>query len=130
MPRHVFLAFDADDGTLVDLFRGQAKNASSDLEFDDFSVKDAYKSANADYIKRQIRPRIDRCSTLICLVGLGTWSSEWVAWEIEYAGSRRKSLLGVRLHSDSRRDIPPKALEAWRAPIVNWDIDAIMRHIS
>ena len=58
--RHVFISFDHEDLNEVNLFRGQAKNDKVDLQFDDHSVKEPFDSTNADYIKRQIREKIDR----------------------------------------------------------------------
>ena len=37
--RDVFISFDSDDLDEVNLFRGQAKNDASELEFSDFSWK-------------------------------------------------------------------------------------------
>jgi hypothetical protein len=44
--RRVFLSFVEEDLTSVNLFRGQAKNKNSDLEFSDYSVMDPYDSTN------------------------------------------------------------------------------------
>lgn len=51
MTKHVFLSFVEEDLTMVNLFRGQAKNRNSDLAFDDYSVKTPYNSDNAAYIR-------------------------------------------------------------------------------
>jgi len=53
--RHVFISFANEDMDDVNLLRGQAKNDKLDLKFDDYSVKEAFDSKNAEYIKRQIR---------------------------------------------------------------------------
>ena len=60
--RHVFISFAHEDMAEINLFRGQAKNENTDFTFDDHSVKQAYNSSDADYIKRKIREKIDRCS--------------------------------------------------------------------
>jgi hypothetical protein len=44
MVRHVFLSFVEEDLDRVNLFRGQAKRKNSELEFDDYSVKEAFDS--------------------------------------------------------------------------------------
>jgi hypothetical protein len=49
-----FLSFVEEDLDRVNLFRGQARNKNFDLEFADYSVREPYNSANADYIKQQI----------------------------------------------------------------------------
>ena len=63
--RHVFISFDHEDLDEVNLLRGQAKNEKVDLQFDDHSVKEPYDSSNADYIQRNIREKIDRCSVTV-----------------------------------------------------------------
>jgi hypothetical protein len=58
--KHVFISFAHEDMGEVNLLRGQAKNEKNDLVFDDYSVKEAFNSKNSDYIKSQIREKIDR----------------------------------------------------------------------
>src|SRR5437899_3024929 len=107
--RHVFLAFVREDLDLVNLFRGQAKNENSELEFSDYSVKEEFDSSNADYIRQQIRNLIKQVSVTLCLIGQTTASSKWVNWEVRTSAELGKGLVGVRLHSSSA-DVPPKAL--------------------
>src|SRR5262245_37657980 len=76
--RHVFISFAYEDLDEVNLLRGQAKNENADLAFDDHSVKEAFDSANADYIKRQIREKIDRCSVTVVYLSKNSASSKWV----------------------------------------------------
>ncbi len=45
-----FLSFVEEDLNVVNLFRGQAKNQNSDLEFADYSIKEPFDSTNANYI--------------------------------------------------------------------------------
>jgi hypothetical protein len=130
MAKHVFLSFVVEDKALVDLFRGQAKNKNSELEFDDFSVTEPFDSTNADYIRTKITEKIRRASITICLIGETTYKSRWVKWEIEKSDELGKRLLGVRLHSDPQRDITPQALTDAKAKVVNWDIDDIMDFID
>ncbi len=129
MARNVFLSFEAGDLTLVNLFRGQAKNKNNDLQFSDYSVKDAFDSTNADYIRREITKLINMVSVTVCLIGKNTHSSRWVNWEIGKSGELGKKLVGVRLHS-SDEDIVPKALKDAKAKVLDWDIDAIVRAIG
>jgi len=130
MARRVFLSFVEEDLDLVNLFRGQAKNKSSALEFSDYSVKVPYDSNDATYIRRKIRERIRAASVTICLIGDTTNRSRWVDWEIRTSGDEGNKIIGVRLHSNATRDTPPKALTDLRVPIYNWDIDAIVRAIG
>ena len=72
--RNVFLSFQMEDLPRVNLFRGQAENATTDLQFRDYSIKEPFASAwksNAELIIR-------KCSVTICLIGPTTWQSEAV----------------------------------------------------
>ena len=88
--RHIFISFDHENLDEVNLLRGQAKNDKVDLQFDDHSVKEPYDSSNADYIKRQIREKIDRCSVTMVYLTDKSASSSWVNWEIEESIKRGK----------------------------------------
>ena len=120
-----FLSFVHEDLTLVNLFRGQARNKGSDLEFADYSVREPYNSTNADYIKSQIKPKISGSSLTMCLYGPNTYTSKWVDWELSTALSLGKPIMGVYLYSDGRIKYYPAPLEGH--PRVGWDIDAIVR---
>jgi len=119
-----FLSFVEEDLELVNLFRGQAKNKSSDLEFADYSVKVPFNSANAEYIKRQIAPKITGSSLTMCLYGPTTYTSDWVDWELQTALEVPKPIMGVWLYSDGRIKYHPAALQGH--PRVSWDIDQIV----
>jgi len=126
MAKRVFLSFVEEDLTLVNLFRGQAKNKNNDLEFSDYSVKEPFDSSNAAYVRTKIRERIRAASVTICLIGEKTYTSNWVDWEIRASAEERNRVIGVRLHSDAVKDITPKALTDLRAKVVDWDVDAMV----
>lgn len=118
--RHVFISFASEDLDEVNLLRGQAKNENTDLTFDDYSVKEAFDSSNADYIKRQIREKIDRCSVTVVYLSENSAASKWVNWEIEESLRRGKGVIGVH-----KGDVPPKELPAAfvknRCEVVKWE---------
>jgi len=120
-----FLSFVEEDLNLVNLFRGQAKNSNSDLEFADYSIKEPFDSANADYIARGITEQIKRAQITICLYGPTTFSSRWVDWELRKSMELGKPILGVSLYSDGTIQHYPAALA--NCPRVNWDTAAIVR---
>jgi len=120
-----FLSFVEEDLVMVNLFRGQAKNTNSDLEFADYSVKEPYNSVNSDYIRGQIVPKISGSSLTICLFGPTTYSSSWVEWELKKAISLGKPVLGVSLYSDGRTRFYPSALQGF--PILPWNVDMIVK---
>ncbi len=127
--RHVFISFYHEDLNDVNLLRGQAKNDKIDLQFDDHSVKEPYDSTNADYIKRQIRDKIDRCSVTVVYLTDKSASSKWVNWEIEESIKRGKGVVGVY-----KGDIPPAKLpSAFRqngCNAVKWEHAGMMKAIE
>jgi hypothetical protein len=130
MAKRVFLSFSHEDLDLVNLFRGQAKNRNSDLEFFDWSVKDPYESTNAVYIRSKIRERIRAAAVTVCLIGDETHGSKWVDWEIRASHEEYNDLIGIRLHSSAWRDVTPDALSELGAVVYDWDIDEIVRAIG
>lgn len=127
--RHVFISFAYEDVDEVNLLRGQAKHDKTDLEFDDFSVKDAFDSANADYLKRQIREKIDRCSVTVVYLSGNSASSKWVNWEIEESIKKGKGVIGV-YKGDSAPDATPTAFKANNCKAVKWSHDELTKAIE
>jgi hypothetical protein len=107
--RHnVFISFAYEDRNIVEFLRGQAKNKNIDLEFNDHSVKEAYNSERAEYIRLKLRERISRCSTTIVYLSSETAVSEWVNWEVT------KSIeLGKRVIAIHSGQTPPPNLPAF-----------------
>jgi len=125
MAIRAFLSFEEEDLDLVNLFRGQAKKKSSDLEFDDYSIKVPFDSTNASYIKTCIRNQIKLVSMTICLVGVTTHESKWVNWELNKTIELDKPIMGVYLYDDGSIKYCPSPLKDW--PRVYWDIDEIVK---
>ena len=120
-----FLSFVEEDLEIVNLFRGQAKNKSSDLEFADYSVREPYNSSNANYIKQQIATKISASSLTMCLYGPSTYTSSWVDWELNKSLELSKPIMGVYLYSDGRIRYYPAPLQDH--PRVGWDIEEIVK---
>jgi len=127
--RHVFISFDHEDLDEVSLLRGQAKNDKVDLQFDDHSVKEPFDSTNADYIKRQIREKIDRCSVTMVYLSDKTASSKWVNWEIEESIKRGKGVVGVYKGDNAPTNLPP-AFQQNGCKAVKWEHSAMMKAIE
>lgn len=116
---HVFISFANEDMDEVNLLRGQAKNEKTQLEFDDYSVKESYNSKNADYIKSQIRERIDRVSVTVVYLSANAAKSDWVNWEIEESIKRGKGVIGVYKGDAAPVALPP-AFKANGCKAVKW----------
>src|SRR5689334_13111803 len=74
---NVFISFVGEDLNDVNLLRGQAKNENSDIEFNDWSLREPFESREAEYIKRGIRERIRQCSVTVVYVSDKTADSKW-----------------------------------------------------
>ncbi|MBI4878859.1 MAG: TIR domain-containing protein [Planctomycetes bacterium] len=120
-----FLSFVEEDLNVVNLFRGQAKNDDTDLEFADYSIKDPFDSRNADYIARGITDQLGLASLTVCLYGPTTYTSKWVDWELRKSVELGKPIMGVCLYGDGRVRYYPAALEG--RPRVNWNVQEIVR---
>jgi hypothetical protein len=110
--------------------------ASSGLDVRDGSINSDKPNAanNKAYIKNAIlAPRIRWAGSLVVLISPQTKQSEWVNWEIEYAQSLGKRIIGVWDHGASNCDIPD-ALDAYADAVVGWQgarvIDAIAGKIN
>lgn len=118
--RNVFISFAAEDLQEVNLLRGQAKNENADIEFNDWSVKRPFDSKEAEYIKRQIREQIRRCSVTIVYVSDKTADSKWVDWEVRESLTLGKGV--VAMHSGARPPSRlPKAVIDNKIPLVPWN---------
>ena len=127
--RNLFISFSFEDLADVNLLRGQAKNASSALEFNDWSLREPFDSTRAEYIKNGIRERIRQSSATLVYVSEVTHMSKWVDWEI------RESLrLGKRVIAMYKGGQPPRSLPAAltenHIELVPWTHDALMGAIS
>ena len=127
--RRVFISFRGEDKPLVDLFRGQAKNENSDLDFIDYSLRVPFNSKNAEYIKSGIRERIKQSSVTIVFMTKDTHKSEWVDWEIRESHRLGKGVIGVKREEDQTVRIP-EAMEEKGCKVVNWNHAEINRAIN
>ena len=126
---HLFISFAAEDEDSVNLLRGQAKNPDTDLQFDDFSLKDAIKSNDDDYIRRKIRERIDRVSVTAVYLTPDSANSKWVAWEIQESLRRGKGVIGV-YPGDTPPTKLPAAFEQHGLRVVKWSHQALAPAIA
>lgn len=91
--KRVFLSFKMEDKKQVDGVRLLAWHKHVALEFYDESVRIAYKSENAPYIRQRIREKITRSSVTVGLIGVNTYLSEWVDWELKTSLELKKTVI-------------------------------------
>lgn len=117
--RNVFISFVAEDLNDVNLLRAQAKNENSDIEFNDWSLREPFDSERAEYIKRGIRDRIERSSVTMVYVSERTASSQWVDWEIRESIRLGKGVVAVHSGDQPPRRLP-SAITENNIPVIRW----------
>ncbi|NOT00279.1 MAG: TIR domain-containing protein [Phycisphaerales bacterium] len=120
-----FLSFVEEDLNLVNLFRGQAKNQASDIEFADFSIKIPFDSLSSGYVARGLADQIKLVALTICLCGPTTYTSKWVDWELRKTMDLGKPIMGVYLYNPAEVPKYPEPLAGH--PLVPWNINEIVR---
>lgn len=118
--RNVFISFTEEDLQEVNLLRAQAKNENSNLEFNDWSLKQPFDSENAEYIRRGIRERIRQSSITICYVTENTAKSKWVDWEIKESINLNKTVIAMYKGNTPPRNLPP-SIKEYNIKLIPWD---------
>lgn len=117
--RNVFISFAYEDIGEVNLLRGQAKNENVPIEFNDWSVPEAYDSTKAEYIKQRISERIAQSSVTVVYLSPSAAASKWVAWEVERSVELGKHVIAV--HAGDRAPVASfPALVVHKVPVVPW----------
>lgn len=117
---NVFISFAAEDLREVNLLRGQAKNENSDIEFNDWSLRQPFESKDADYIRRGIRERIRQCSVTVVYISEYSADSKWVNWEINESIALGKGVVAM-YKGDKAPSRLPKAVADNDIPVVPWN---------
>ena len=127
--KNVFISHIHEDDAGLDKLKDLLKNKG--LTIRDFSINaDNPNNANSEeYIKAQIlAPRIQQSSTLVVYITPETKNSDYVNWEIEYAQSKDKRIVGVWAQGENGCEVP-EALNKYADAVVGWTgnniIDAI-----
>ena len=106
--RKVFISFDYNnDRHYKNLLVAWDKNKHFDFSFYDGSVTVPVNSTSAGPIRRVISRRISECPRFLCIVGERTYSSSWVAWEIDKAVQLSRKLIAIKT---SRSNSTPPSL--------------------
>lgn len=117
---------DAGLGKLKDLLKAKG------LTIRDYSINadNPNNAKSEDYIKSEIlAPRIQQSSTLVVYITPDTKDSEYVNWEIEYAQSKDKRIIGVWAQGENGCEVP-EALNKYADAVVGWTGDNIIDAIN
>lgn len=126
---NVFISFDSEDLNEVNLLRGQAKNENTDIEFNDWSVREPFNSENAEYIRRRIRERIRQCSVTVVYLSKNTANSGWVDWEIRESLAMGKRIVAMHKGSTPPAQLP-KAIKDNNISVVSWNQQELAKAIK
>jgi hypothetical protein len=127
--RNIFISFAHEDLADVNLLRGHAKTAASDLQFNDWSLREPFDSERAEYIKRGIRERIRQSSVTLVYVSAVTSLSDWVDWEIRETLRQGKRVIAMHKGPSPPTTLPSALVENGISP-VQWSHDALMKAIQ
>lgn len=129
--KNIFVSHYHDDANEIDKLK-QMIGSGKQYEPKDSSIyedKNPNKAENIDYIKSLLRPKIKWAGSFIVLIGDNTSKSDWVQWEIEYANSLGKNIVGVYLPDYKGNEIP-EALSDYADSVVDWDANQMNGALS
>ena len=127
--QNVFISFASEDLDEVNLLRGQAKNENSEIDFNDWSLKEPFDSDRAEYVKRGIRERIRQCSVTVVYVSESTAGSRWVDWEIRESIRLGKGVVAMHKGTAPPRHLP-SAIADHGIAVVPWAHEELGRAIK
>ena len=126
--RRVFISFHAEDLPRVSGLRLMIRNPNVELSLYDQGLTSPVNSEKGAYIRTRIKPMIQRCEVLLCLVGNGTAWRDWVDWEIRTAWKLRRGICAIRLRGTRGRS--PPALLAAGIQVAPWGVSEIVAAIE
>lgn len=130
---HLFFSYyfkDEDDyDKIVEMLRNRGY-----FPFSNYSMEPDNGPENEEYIRSLIRPKIDKSSVIVVLVGPGTYTRKWVNWEINYAFRKDKRIVGVFLWGHSGERLPKRLRELRNEDysdlaLVGWNTERIVAAI-
>lgn len=114
--RRVFISFDFDnDLVLKNFIVGQSKNPDSPFEIEDWSMKEA--APEKDW-EAKARARINRCDTVIIMLGPKTYAARGVLKEVNIARELMKEIFQIIGYRDGNYTAVPNA---GRNYLWDWD---------
>jgi hypothetical protein len=113
-----FISFEMEDQWAREFLAQHAKDARNDVEFYDYSVKEAFEAK----WKTECTKRIAMTKGTIVLVGPTTYQSDAVLWEIAETRRQGHYMFGIQIHRDRTHPIPAGLPSA---NVIRWDLEQI-----
>ena len=128
--RNVFISHIHEDDEGIDKIKGLAEKHGMTVRNGSVTSDRPNSATNEDYIKYQIlAPRIRWSSVLVVYISPDTKHSWWVDWEIEYAHSQGKRVVGVWEWGAKECEVP-EALKCHGDAVVGWNGESIVDAIN
>ena len=118
-----FISFEMEDKWARDFIAQHAKQDSNQVEFYDYSVKQAF----ASQWKTECTKRIAMTKGTIVLVGPTTYQSDAVLWEISETIRQGHYMFGVQVNRDMTHPIP---LGLPEKNVIRWDFDQMTKWLA
>ena len=123
--RNVFISHIHEDDESIAKIKGIAEKQGITVRNGSVTSDRPNSATNEDYIKYQIlAPRIRWSSVLVVYISPDTKHSWWVDWEIEYAHSQGKRVVGVWEWGAKECEVP-EALKRHGDAVVGWNGESI-----
>jgi hypothetical protein len=118
-----FISFEMEDKWARDFLAQHAKDERNEVEFSDYSVKDAFDSK----WKTECSKRIAMTKGTIVLVGATTWKADAVVWEIAETIRQGHYIFGIQIKKDTTYAVPT-GLPAQN--VIRWNFEQIAKWLN
>jgi hypothetical protein len=118
-----FISFEMEDSWAREFLAQHAKDENNEIEFYDYSVKEAFDSK----WKTECTKRIGLTKGTIVLVGSTTWTSEAVLWEIAETVRQDHYMFGIQINTDKTHPIPTGLSTN---NVIRWNFEQIAKWLN
>ena len=120
---NVFISFHTKDRHAKELLKAQSKNKNINLQFSDQSVNKPFENK----WKTKTKPKIQKTSSTVVMVGKDTYRRKAVQWEIEQSRKVGNKIIAVQIHKDKHHRLPPGIKKSEE---IRWKTDTISRRLG
>ena len=118
-----FISFEMEDKWARDFLAQHAKDVDNDIEFYDYSVKEAFDSK----WKSECARRIGLTKGTIVLIGKTTSKADAVVWEIAETIRQGHYIFGIQINRDETHPIPTGLPSK---NVIRWNFDQIVKWLK
>jgi hypothetical protein len=118
-----FISFEMEDKWARDFLVQQARDKNNDIDFHDYSVQDPFDSR----WKTECAKRIALTRGTIVLIGLTTYLSDAVLWEIQETKRQDNYMFGIQVNRDKTHPTPSGLPSS---NVIRWDFDQIIKWLK